>query len=111
MRWYGSKYGNKKTEVDGITFDSKKEAHRYEVLRFYEENGLISDLEMQVKYELIPSQRGEIRNERAVYYVADFVYIQDGETIIEDVKGHRTELYKLKRKLMKYIYGVEIRET
>ena len=44
MRWYGSKYGNKKTEVDGITFDSKKEAHRYEVLRFYEENGLISDL-------------------------------------------------------------------
>lgn len=97
-----SKYNNKKTIVDGIAFDSKKEAYRYEELKILEKANIIKNLARQVPFELIPKQRGE----RAVRYIADFVYIdtKTGNIIVEDVKGFKTDVYKLKRKLFKYRY-------
>lgn len=109
MRW--NKYGSKKTEVDGVTFDSKKEAKRYQELRILEKAGEITDLRRQVKFVLIPSQRIDGRvAERAVEYKADFVYTQDGQTIVEDTKGFRTKDYIIKRKLMLWVHGIRIRE-
>lgn len=111
MRGY-SKYRAKKTVVDGITFDSAKEALRYSELRVMEKAGLISNLERQVKYELIPPY---VANKKTVFracnYVADFRYVENGETIVEDVKGLKTDAYKIKAKLMAWIYGIVIRET
>lgn len=109
MRW--NKYGSKKTEVDGVTFDSKKEAKRYQELRILEKAGEITDLRRQVKFVLIPSQRLDGRvAERAVEYKADFVYTQDGQTIVEDTKGFRTKDYIIKRKLMLWVHGIKIKE-
>lgn len=102
------KYRNVKATVDGITFDSKKEANRYIQLRLLERSGHISDLRCQVKYELIPKQK----DERKAEYIADFVYSEGGKTIAEDVKGYATAVYKLKRKLFKYKYpDIEFREV
>lgn len=97
-----SKYNNRKTIIDGITFDSNKEAKRYTVLRSLQQDGYIEDLKLQVPFELIPKQDGE----RAVKYIADFVYydIEKQIHIVEDVKGFKTDVYKLKRKLFKYRY-------
>lgn len=105
------KYRNKKVIVDGITFDSKREAKRFHELKELEKAGRISDLEMQVKFELIPSQRidGKVV-ERACTYKADFVYKENGETVVEDTKGYRTPDYIIKRKLMLYIHGIKVRE-
>lgn len=109
MNW--TKYKSKKTEVDGVTFDSKKEAKRYQELRILEKAGEITDLQRQVKYELIPAQRIDGRvAERKVEYVADFVYTQDGQTIVEDTKGFRTKDYIIKRKLMLWVHGIRIKE-
>ena len=102
-----TKYGNHKTTIDGITFDSKKEAARYQELRLMERAGLIRDLKRQVKYELIPKQPGE----RAAHYTADFVYTQGEQTVVEDVKGLRTRDYVLRRKLMLWRHGIRILET
>lgn len=104
-----SKYKNRKTVVDGITFDSKREAERYKELCLLERGGLITDLRLQVPFELIPKQSGE----RAVKYVADFVYREQGDTIVEDVKSpaSRTPLYTIKRKLMLERHGIRIREV
>ena len=106
---YRPKYKNKKTIVDGKVFDSQKEARRYKQLKILEKQGLILGLRLQVKYELIPKQKGE----RACNYIADFVYIdvQNDEVVVEDVKGFRTPDYKIKRKLMLYIYGLRITEV
>ena len=120
-----SKYGANKTEVDGITFDSRKEARRYAQLKLMERAGAISDLQLQVKFILIPAQRepdktgkrgGVIKGktiERECSYIADFVYIDTstGKTVIEDAKGMKTEVYKIKKKLMLYVYGVQIKEV
>lgn len=108
----GSKYGNKKVVVDGIEFDSKREARRYIDLKAMEIAGLIQNLRLQVRYLLIPSQRidGKVV-EREVVYVADFVYEQDGKTVVEDSKGHRTKEYILKRKMMLFFLGIQIREV
>lgn len=119
-----SKYGANKTEIDGITFDSRKEARRYTDLKLLERAELIKDLQLQVKFELIPIQRepdtigkrgGVIKGkviERPVTYIADFVYIitDTGEKVVEDTKGFRTQEYIIKRKLMLYIHGLRIRE-
>ena len=107
-----AKYGNKKVEVDGILFDSKREARRYLDLRAMEIAGQIQNLRLQVKYELIPSQRidGKVV-ERGCEYVADFVYEENGQTVVEDTKGHRTKDYIIKRKLMLYVHGIRIREV
>lgn len=107
-----NKYRNRKTEVDGITFDSRKEAKRYQELKLLERAGEISDLQRQVPFLLIPAQRigGKVA-ERAVQYKADFVYTDHGETVVEDTKGIRTGEYIIKRKLMLYVHGISIRET
>lgn len=97
--------------MDGITFDSKSEADRYLALKGMEEDGLIEDLRRQVRYELVPAFDVDGRHYRPVYYVADFVYVEDGKEIVEDVKGMRTDVYKLKSKLFARRYGMSIRET
>lgn len=106
------KYGNKKVAVDGIQFDSKKEAIRYRELCLMVSAGKISNLERQVKYTLIPQQKykGKVV-ERPVSYYADFVYKdENGKIVVEDTKGFRTADYVIKRKLMLYIHGIRIQE-
>ena len=102
-----SKYGNRQVTLYGMTFDSRKEGERYLFLRSEQLAGRISDLRCQVPFELIPKQG----KERPVTYVADFVYIRDGKQVVEDTKGFKTDVYKIKRKLMLYIHGIEIQET
>ena len=133
MAWnrYGTsnKYNNKKVEIDGIVFDSKKEAKRYQELLLLEKAGAIQNLQMQVKYVLIPTQRepdtvgarGGIRKgkviEQECAYIADFVYQENGKTVVEDIKGYRSPSsagyakFVIKRKLMLYIHGIRIREV
>ena len=125
-----NKYGNKKIIMDGEVFDSKREYYRYMDLKLLEGCGAISDLKRQVKYELIPVQREKSTRvytkgrkkgqpiegkiiEKAVSYVADFVYIDSttGREVVEDAKGMRTKDYIIKRKLMLYIHGIKIREV
>ena len=103
-----SKYGARKFKApDGQVFDSVKEYQRWGELRILERAGRISGLQRQVKYELIPKQEGE----RACNYVADFVYTENGRTVVEDVKGFKTPEYRLKRKLMMWVHGIRIKET
>lgn len=110
--WSGrSKYHARKTTVNGITFDSRREADRYLVLKSMEEDGAIEDLRRQVRYELIPSFDVDGRHYRPVYYVADFVYSKNGYEVVEDVKGMRTDVYRLKSKLFAIRYGKAIKET
>lgn len=126
-----SKYGARKTVVDGITFDSKKEANRYRELKLLEKAGEICCLRLQVPFELIPAQyekTGEIYTkgknkgkpkrgkciEKAVTYIADFVYYNSDATVrtVEDVKGMRTPVYIIKRKLFRWRYpDYEFREV
>lgn len=101
-----------KSTVDGIVFDSKSEAKRYSELKILERSGVISSLELQKRYELIPKQK--LSNgacERPCHYVADFVYQMNGQLICEDRKGFKTKDYIIKRKLMKFIHNIEILET
>lgn len=111
---YGrSKYHARKTCVDGIVFDSRREANRYLVLKGMEEDGTVEDLRRQVRYELVPASDVDGRHYRPVYYVADFVYVdkETGKEVVEDVKGMRTDVYRLKSKLFAKRYGKAIRET
>lgn len=118
-----AKYHNKKVTIDGITFDSKKEANRWCELLLLEKAGQIQNLERQKMFELIPTQReilSEIDRygchkkgkviERPVKYIADFVYQENGKTVVEDTKGYRTSDYVIKRKLMLYRFGIKINE-
>ena len=101
------KYHNSKTVIDGIRFDSKKEAKRYLELKILEKAGQISHLKLQFPFILISkSEYG-----RAIKYVADFVYYEGNKRVVEDVKGVRTPVYKLKKRLMAEIYGIEVKET
>ena len=104
-----NKYRNRKTEIDGIVFDSKREAQRYAELQILQRAGKIRDLSMQVEFELIPKQDGE----RACKYKADFVYhmADTGKIVVEDVKGKRTREYIIKRKLMLWRHGIQIVEV
>lgn len=110
-----SKYKSRKCVIDGITFDSKKEGKRYTELKELEAQGIISGLETQVSFELIPSQRINGRVvERAVTYRADFAYYRDGEYIVEDVKSNKRIIrpeYIIKRKLMLFIKGIRVKEV
>jgi len=106
-----SKYGNKKVEVDGIKFDSKREAARYKVLFIWQQNKLITDLKLQVKFELIPSTIINGKKQRPVNYIADFVYVENGKLTIEDCKGFRTPEYVIKCKMMKHLLGFEVTES
>lgn len=108
------KYGNRKTVIDGHTFDSKREAARYGVLKLLERTGTITDLELQPRFELIPKQRRDDgRPERACEYVADFRYTdaRTGQQVIEDAKGMRTRDYIMKRKLMLQVHGISVKEV
>ena len=111
-----NKYRNKKVVVDGIVFDSRKEGQRWKELKVLESSGEIEKLERQVKFQLLPRQTGSDGNvlERKVEYVADFVYIRDGKVIVEDVKGYRGggayEVFKLKKKMMLYFFGIRVKE-
>ena len=106
------KYNNIKTVIDGITFASKREAKRYNELKILERCNIISDLRLQVPYVLIPAQKGGIRKELALKYIADFVYFDNelNKQIILDVKGVKTPIYITKRKMMKAL-GYEVTET
>lgn len=109
-----SKYGNRKTELDGMLFDSRKEAARWCELKLMERAGLISDLQRQVKFELIPNiYEGKKVVQRSASYIADFVYQRGGEQIVEDTKsaGTITDVYKLKKKFMRWKYGIDIQEV
>jgi hypothetical protein len=126
---YKSKYYNIKTRaLDGTVFDSHKEARRWDELLLLQRAGKITDLQRQVRYELIPAQyetyerygkKGQKLKdgvrllEKKVCYVADFVYTdaETGENIVEDAKGIRTKDYILKRKLMLAVHSIRIKEV
>lgn len=125
-----NKYGNKKVTKNGNTYDSRKEARRHSELLLLERAGAIQNLQTQVKFELIPAQYETIETgefykigakkgqpktkqicvEQSVDYYADFVYEENGKKVVEDTKGFRTEKYIIKRKLMRYIHGIKIKE-
>lgn len=119
------KYHAQKVTFDGMEFDSKREMIRWQELRALERNGEIFGLRRQVRFELIPAQyapdvvtktgkkkRGACL-ERKCDYIADFVYTDagTGEYVVEDAKGMKTEVYKIKRKLMLYIHGIRVKEV
>ena len=106
-----SKYGNHKVETYEGTFDSKKEYQRWKELKALQNAGKINNLRRQVPYLLVPTQRTEDRTERAVRYFADFVYERNGVVVVEDTKGVKTPEYIIKRKLLLYMYGIEIQEV
>lgn len=109
-----AKYGNKKSvAADGTKFDSRAEHRRWVHLCHLQAAGLISDLRRQVVYELVKSVKfhGASRAKPAIRYVADFVYMEKGAEVIEDVKGVLTTEFKLKRHLMKAVLGLEVRLT
>ena len=127
-----SKYGSRRVTVDGIVFDSQKEANRFRELRLMERAGYIIKLQRQTKFVLIPTQRepsgkvysrGEKKGqpkpgkiiEHEVAYYADFTYWKKADNdwtyVVEDVKGVRTEVYKIKRKLMLERYGIRVSEV
>lgn len=126
-----NKYGNRRIEYNGEKYDSVKEYRRHDELKLLERAGVITGLQRQVKFELIPKQceestevftKGKNKGlpkpgkqlESAICYVADFVYWQDGKRVVEDVKGYRGggayALFTLKRKLMLYFHGIRIKE-
>ena len=133
----GKKLHNRTTRVDGIDFDSQREAKRYLELKALERAGKITDLKLQVMYELIPAayhwlptgevyQKGEKKGrpkykrvcvEKAVKYIADFEYTENGYTVVEDAKGFRKtdsaayKVFVLKRKLMLWRYGIKVKEV
>ena len=105
-----SKYSNKKTEVDGILFDSKAEAKRYIELQTLQNLGAIEGLERQKKYILCKG-RWHDGKPFSISYVADFVYYdKDGNQVVEDTKGLRLPDYILKKKMMLALLGIEIHE-
>lgn len=119
-----SKYGNKKAKHDGMIFDSRRERNRYIILSALQRAGEISDLRMQVTYELLPAiyemEEKQLKTkvkkvqrcaQRAVHYIADFVYKdKEGNEVVEDTKGMRTKEYLLKKKMMRALLGIQIKE-
>lgn len=122
-----SKYGNRITYVDGIKFDSRKEAQYYIYLRELERKGQIRDLKLQVKFEIIPAVYEDVvihlktkdktvrkLVQSATHYIADFVFVQDGKEVVVDVKSEATrrkDAYVLKKKMMRAYLGIKIEEV
>lgn len=109
-----NKYNAKKVSKDGRTFDSKHEAGRYTELKLLQRAGKITDLRCQVSFLLIPAQYDEKHRciERPCKYVADFTYRdENGTFIVEDAKGLKTDVYRIKKKLMLEKYGIRIKEV
>ena len=110
------KYHNRKTQIENIVFDSKKEAQRYCELNLLEKKGEISQLQRQVSFELIPAEIGADKKKlRSIVYLADFVYLTEKNGMlqkhIEDVKGVKTAVYRLKKRLMWHLYRINIEEV
>ncbi len=107
------KFGNHKVIIDGEKVaDSKHEFNRLTELQVLVRVGEIKDLQVQVRYNLIPSQKICGKTERGVSYIADFVYwTKDDQFICEDAKGHKTADYIIKRKLMKLIHNIDVVEV
>lgn len=101
----GNKYKAKKTEVDGITFASKREATRYQDLKLMEQLGLIHDLKLQVRHGFV------INGHKIGSYRSDFEYEENGEHVVEDCKGYHHRDYIWRKKLMLALHGIAIRET
>jgi hypothetical protein len=101
-----NKYSNKKTKVDGITFDSKKEAKRYKELKLLEKAGVIKDLELQPKFLIVDTLRKNGKTFKKRSYIADFMYYDNErkKTVVEDVKGYKAKLYPIKRHLFEQRY-------
>ncbi|HJJ07616.1 MAG TPA: DUF1064 domain-containing protein [Clostridiaceae bacterium] len=99
-----NKYRNKKVIVDEKEFDSKREGNRYKELKLLERAGEIKDLELQPRFLLQDSFKKNGRTFRKIEYVADFKYIENGKTIVEDVKGMQTDVFKLKHKIFEKVY-------
>lgn len=97
------KYRNIKTVVGEKTFDSRKEANRYGILKIMEKQGMISELRCQVPFKLI------VGGLLICTYKADFVYQMEGKEVVEDVKGFVTKEFKLKQKLMKALFDIDIK--
>lgn len=111
-----SKYGAKRTTVDGITFASKAEARHYAELKLREKAGEIKDLELQPKFPLMVPRRGHggpWDREVVGHYIADFRYREGptGVLRVVDVKGMKTPVYRLKKKMVEAIYGITITEV
>lgn len=108
----GQKYGNTKVVDGGIKFDSKAEHKRWQYLVMLQKAREIADLRLQVRFELIPAQVAPSgKKERATVYIADFAYTTSaGARIVEDVKGAVTPEFRLKRKLMLHVHGIEVQE-
>lgn len=101
-----SKYSAVKTKVNGIKFDSKKEARRYKELKILEKADEIKSLELQPRFLLQEKFKYNGKTIRKIEYVADFRYIDEkGNTVVEDVKGMKTEVYKIKKKIFLKKYG------
>lgn len=113
-----NKYNNRKTVVNGIKFDSQKESIRYLGLLNLQRSGIISKLQLQPKFYFTingenvryPNTKSGAKG-REITYSADFEYIEDGKRVIEDCKGFRTDIYKLKKALIEAIHGITILET
>lgn len=112
-----SKYNARRFTADGVTWHSDKEYKRWLALRDLEANGKIHGLDRQVEFELLPKQtRADGKAERSVKYIADFVYTDErNHLVVEDVKGYRGGtaygIYKIKRKLLLFRYGISITEV
>jgi hypothetical protein len=108
-----NKYRNEKVKYDGRTFDSQKECQRYMDLKLLERAGEIKDLRLQYKFVLQPGYEFQGKKIREITYIADFVYwdVKKGYMIVEDVKGYRTEIYKIKKKMFEFKYGIPIHEV
>lgn len=117
------KYRNKRVEYKGIVFDSLKEKRRFCELELLQRQGIITDLRLQVPFELIPPIYEEVTVQlktktkvvrklvqRATTYLADFVYLRDGKVVVEDTKGFKTKEYEFKKKMMRAFKNIEIRE-
>lgn len=113
MRSSRSKYGSQKVTVGGVTFDSQREYRRFCELSLLERAGKITNLQRQVKYVLIPSQKDEKGKviERECSYIADFVYVENGRLVVEDAKGYKTPEYRIKKKMALYFHGIRIKEV
>ena len=111
LRLKPHKYGARRTVVEGITFHSKAEALRYQELRLLEKAGEIRELELQPAYPILVKDRSG-RAVLITVYLADFRYREgrDGVLRVEDVKGMISPIYKIKKKLVETLYGIEIRE-
>lgn len=105
------KYRNRITWCDGIRFSSEAEANRYQQLKLLERGNRISSLKLQVAFELAPAVQINGRKKPALRYVADFTYIENDRLVVEDVKGVVTQVYAVKRHLMKSVHGINIREV